>query len=257
MTPEFEIIDITPDNEIEYDLFCKKTKKKEEGYQKKLSWFKKRYEEGLRMKILRVNERGKMTTRGFIEYIPGEYAWRAVNALDYLMIHCLWVVGRNKKKGYGKKLLDLCIQDAKDQKMAGVAMVASDRPWLTGKGLLVKNGFEVVDTAPPSFELVVKKFKDVPNPSFPTDWEKRQKKYSDGLTIFYADQCPYMPDAVKIVLDTGNELGIPTSSIELKSAKDVQRKAPTAFGIFSILYNGELLRYYYMSRKELVKELQS
>ncbi len=256
MNPEFEIVNVTPENEEEYDLFCKKSKKKEEGYQNKLSWFKQRYEEGLRIKILRVNERGKMTTRGFIEYIPGEYAWRAVNATDYMFIHCLWVVGQNKNKGYEKMLLDLCIKDAREQNMSGVAMATNERPWLTGKGFLVKNGFEIVDTAPQDFELAVMKFKDVPNPSFPTNWEKRQKKYSEGLTVFYADQCPYMPDAVKIVLDTAEELGVPANAIHLKSARDVQKKAPSVFGVFSIIHNGELYRYYYATKKELVKELQ-
>jgi ribosomal protein S18 acetylase RimI-like enzyme len=255
--PEYEIIDVTPENEEEYDLFCKKSKKKEEGYQSKLSWFLKRYEEGLRIKILRVNERGKMTTRGFIEYIPGENAWRPVAAPDYMFIHCLWVVGQHKKKGYGKKLLDLCIQDAKKRGMSGVSMVTNDRPWVTGKKLLVKNGFEVVDNALMDFELVALKFNESPNPSFPTNWDKRMKKYGEGLTVFYANQCPYMPDAVKIIQQTGNELGIPVTSIELKTAKDVQSKSPTPFGIFSILYKGELLRYYYITKKELLKELQS
>jgi hypothetical protein len=32
----------------------------------------------------------------FIEYIPGEQAWRAVHADGYLLIHCLWVVGKSK-----------------------------------------------------------------------------------------------------------------------------------------------------------------
>ncbi|MHA2425266.1 MAG: GNAT family N-acetyltransferase [Candidatus Thorarchaeota archaeon] len=255
--PEFEIIDITPDNEQEYDLFCKKSKKKEEGYQKKLSWFQKRYAEGLRMKILRVREGNKFTSRGFVEYIPGEYAWRAVKASDYMFIHCLWVVGKHKKKGYGKMLLDLVIKDAKEQGFAGVAMVTSDQPWLTGKKLFIKNGFEIVDTAEPKFELIVKKFKDTPDPAFPKNWVKRFKKYSEGLTVFYTDQCPYLPDAVKIVVNAGENLGIPVTTVELKSAKDVQQKSPTAFGIFGIVYKGELLRYYYMSTKELVKELQS
>lgn len=31
--------------------------------------------------------------RGFIEYIPGAFGWRAVFAEDYMLIHCLWVMG--------------------------------------------------------------------------------------------------------------------------------------------------------------------
>ncbi len=71
MSVEYEIIDITPENESQYDLFCKKSKKKAEGYSSKLNWFEDRYKEGLRVKVLYVNETGKMTSRGFIEYVPG------------------------------------------------------------------------------------------------------------------------------------------------------------------------------------------
>jgi hypothetical protein len=28
---------------------------------------------------------------GFLEYIPGEYTWRVINAPGYLVIHCIWV----------------------------------------------------------------------------------------------------------------------------------------------------------------------
>jgi hypothetical protein len=48
----------------------------------------------------------------FIEYIPGEYAWRAVNADGYMLIHCIWVVGSGKNKGYATRLLRLCEQEA-------------------------------------------------------------------------------------------------------------------------------------------------
>ncbi|MHA1907153.1 MAG: GNAT family N-acetyltransferase [Candidatus Thorarchaeota archaeon] len=256
MTPEFEIIDVTPDNEKEYDLFCKKSKKKEEGYQSKLSWFQERYIEGLRIKILRVNERGKMTTRGFVEYIPGEFAWRPVNAPDYMFIHCLWIVGKHKKKGYGRKLLDLCIRDAKKKSKLGVAAVTSDKTWLTGKKLFLTNGFEVVDAAPADCELVVKKFSDGPNPSFPGNWESRWKRYGNGLTMFYTDQCPYTPEAVEINLNTAEEIGIPAKAIQMKSADEVQKKAPTAFGTFCMVYNRELIPYNYISKKALLKILQ-
>ncbi len=257
MIKEFEIVDVTPDNEEEYDLFCKKSKKKEEGYQNKLVWFKQRYEEGMRIKILRVIERGKMTTRGFVEYIPGEYAWRPVNAPNYMFIHCLWVVGQNKKKGYGRMLLDLCIKDAKDKGKVGVAAITSNKTWLTGKKLFVKNGFEVVDTAPPDCELVVMKFKDAADPSFPADWEKRQKKYKEGVTVLYTDQCPYTIEAVESIIAFAKEIGVPAKAIRLTSAEELQRKAPTAFGTMGVVFNGEALPYNYTARKNLLKVIRS
>lgn len=78
----------------------------------------------MRVKILYEDER----SAGFIEYIPGEFAWRAVKAQGYMVIHCLWVVGKSKKKGYGSRLLNDCVTDAREMGMHGVAMVRTLAP---------------------------------------------------------------------------------------------------------------------------------
>lgn len=97
MDNRVEIVTVDSTNVAEQGFFCYKSKPKSGGYQKKLSWLKQRFAEGMRIKILYEEERSV----GFIEYIPGEFAWRAVNAEGYVVIHCLWVVGRGKGKGYG------------------------------------------------------------------------------------------------------------------------------------------------------------
>ena len=105
-----EVVDVTKDNVEETGFFCCMSKKKSEGYQRKLNWLSRRFAEGMRIKMLGQGE------RGFIEYIPGEYAWRAVNAKSYMFIHCLWVVGKSKGNGYAGLLLEACIADAKNLK---------------------------------------------------------------------------------------------------------------------------------------------
>ncbi len=81
---DLELTDVTLDTVDRDGFFCYMSKRKSEGYQRKLAWVRQRLAEGMRIKIIR---RGK---RGFIEYIPGEYAWRAVNKVKgYMMIHCL------------------------------------------------------------------------------------------------------------------------------------------------------------------------
>ena len=100
MPIEPEIIEVDETNVSQQGFFCYKSKPKAEGYRRKLNWLKNRFLEGMKTKI--VYENGRSV--GFIEYIPGESAWRAVNADDYLVIHCIWVVGRGKKKGYGSRL---------------------------------------------------------------------------------------------------------------------------------------------------------
>jgi hypothetical protein len=106
----YKIVDVNEANIDEYGLLCLKSKKNTEGYKKKIEWVKKRFKEGLRLKLLIVNERPKrgFKSRGFIEYIPGEYAWRGISAKGYMIIHCIWVVGKNRQHGFGSKLLDLC-----------------------------------------------------------------------------------------------------------------------------------------------------
>ncbi|MFW9909362.1 MAG: hypothetical protein ACFFEF_12370, partial [Candidatus Thorarchaeota archaeon] len=162
-----------------------------------------------------------------------------------------------KKKGFGRMLLEACVKDAKEQGLAGVAMVANDGTWVTGKKLLVRNGFELVDTAPMGFELVIKKFRDAPNPKFPTDWDVRAKRCGKGFTIFYTAQCPYQPDAVRLTLELAKKLGSTAESIELKSAKEVQELSPSAYGVFAIVYDGKLLSYTYLKKEDLLKRIQS
>lgn len=252
MNDTIQILTIDAANVAEQGFFCYKSKPKSEGYRRKLNWLEQRFAEGLKIKMLVENGRSV----GFIEYIPGEYAWRAVNANDYMVVHCLWVVGRGKGKGYGSRLLDACIADAREKAMQGVAMVTSSRVWLADKKIFLKNDFEVVDQAPPSFDLLIKNFGDAPTiPSFPSDWEERAARYPSGLTIFRSDQCPYIVDAAKIFAKTAAELSIPTQEIELATAREVQELAPSAYGLFNVVYNGKLLSYHYLTKKQLLKRL--
>jgi hypothetical protein len=108
-----------------------------------------------------------------------------------MFIHCLWVVGQSKGKGLSKRLLESCEDDARNTRMSGVAMMTSEGNWLMGKKLLEKNGYESVATAPPSFNLMVKKFKNGSLPTFTNNWESNAKMCGDGLTIFTTSQCPY------------------------------------------------------------------
>ena len=245
------IIDVNLDNVDKLGFFCRMSKKKTDGNQQKLKWLKERFNEGLKIKLLELPE------RGFIEYIPGEYAWRSVDAKRYLFIHCLWVVGKSKGKGFGDVLLEECISEAKQLKMKGVAALVSDGNWMANKKIFIKNGFEIIDEAEPSFYLIAKKFKKVANPSFVNNWEANQKKHKTGLTIFKTDQCPYLDDAVTTMKKYADENKIPLKVIELKSAQEVREKSPSPHGTFNIVYEGKLLSYYYLLPKEIMKRIKT
>jgi hypothetical protein len=244
------LIDVNASNVSETGYFCYMSKKKSEGYRRKLAWLKQRFAEGLRIKMLGQGQ------RGFIEYIPGEYAWRTVNAKGYMLIHCLWVVGKSKGNGYAGLLLNECIKDAQKSKMKGVAIVTSKGNWLVGNKLLLAHGFESVGSAPPSFELLVKKFTKVQSPSFSINWDRRRRKFGKGITLTRSDQCPYLEDATRIIKETADEMGIQSQVIDIKSSRDVQKKSPSAYGVFSITYNGSLLSYHYLTKKEFQKRIK-
>lgn len=253
LNTEFEIVDITPSNVNEYDLLCVKSKKQSDGYQNKLHWFDERYKEGLRFKLLMVKEKKGMTSRGFIEYIPGNFSWRVVNAPNYNVIHCLWVVGKWKKLGFGRQLIETVVEDSKVQEKDGVVCVTSEGNWLVDKKIFEKNGFAAIDQAPPSFNLMVLKLKEVDDPTFPKDWEKRAMKFGDGLTVLHTDQCPYQLSALKAVKNFAENEKIPFRSIRFDNSKDIQKKFPTAYGVYAVVYNGKILTYCYQKESQLAK----
>ena len=242
-----KIINVTADNVEEKGFFCLMSRKKSPGYQRKLGWLKSRFDEGLRIKMLDLSQGG----RGFIEYIPGEYAWRPVEAAGYFFIHCLWVVGKSKGNGYATLLLEECLADAQRQRAKGVAMVTSEGNWLVGRKLLTGHGFELVDRAEPGYELLVKNHSPAPPPSFPTDWDTRAAQFGKGLTVVRTDQCPYLDDSVNTTLEVGKDRGLKTRVVELTSARDIHEKAPSPYGVFSILLDGQVLSHYYQPKKKL------
>ena len=240
MADEVKIVTVSAENLDQEGFFCYKSKRKALGYHRKQEWLRQRFAEGMRIRILYEHARSV----AFIEYTPGEYAWRPVNAAGYMFIHCLWTVGRAKRKGYATRLLTVCIEDAREQGMRGVATVTSTRSWLTGPKWFLAQGFESVDKAPPTFDLLVRRFDNWPAPSFPRNWEERCTAFGDGLTVVRADQCPYIDAATRAVVEAGNDVAVPVRVVELTSAVQVQQSAPSAYGVFSIVYNGELLSYY-------------
>ena len=243
-------IDVNKDNVEEMGFFCQKSKVDTEGYQRKLLWLKKRFSEGMKIKI------PKDGGRGFIEYIPGKYAWRAVHAKDYMVIHCIWIVGKSKGKGCGAYLLNQCIRDAKKLKLKGVTMVTSSGNWLADEGFFTSNGFEIVDEFPPFFKLAVLKFKNsFESPHFPKNLNKRLKKYGNGITVLRTDQCPYIDQSVTDIREIADTLNLHFNEIEISTAKQVHNTSPSAYGVFNVIYNGQLLSYHPLSKNEWLKRL--
>jgi N-acetylglutamate synthase-like GNAT family acetyltransferase len=240
-----DIRDMTVETIFEYG-FCGIKSFENEGCRRKAEWYKKRLSEGMRYKVLYTEEKG---TIGMLEYIPGEFAWRAVKAPRYMVIHCLCIFSKNfREKGHGSRMIDVCVEDAHREKKQGVAVVTRKGPWMVGKNLFVKKGFDVVDRATPDFELLVLKFAaDTPSPRFKNNRERILKQYSRGLTILWSDQCPYIAKSVKEMNETiAQRYGIKARIIEMENAKQAQN-APSPYAIFNLIYNGELLAFHPIS----------
>ena len=243
-----EIVDTNPDNILDYGI-CGYKSLKHEGLRRKIDWLKKHRSEGIRIKTLYSDQDG---TQGMIEYIPGEYNWRPVEAAGYMFIHCVFVGFKReyKGKGYGSLLLKECLNDAEKDDMHGVAVVASKDPFMAGEELFIKNGFAGVDTAPPGYTLLVKKFdRNAPTPRFKGDWNRKLSQYNKGLTIFQSDQCPYVAKCVPEISDVAeNVYGIKPKIIDLKNCQEAQ-DSPCPFGIFGIIYNGKIIAEHVISSK--------
>ena len=234
------IIDTTAENIRDFGI-CGYRDIRRPGYPEKLNWLEKRFQEGLRIKTLYSEKDGP---QGMIEYIPGKYCWRPVEADGYMFIHCIFLGFKRiyKGKGYGTLLLNECLEDAKTENMSGVAVVTRKGAFMAGKELFIKNDFQVKDSAPSDFELLVKTFnKKASVPRFKKDLEKRPGKFSQGLTIIRADQCPYTVKNVYEIIETAQKkFGLKPKLVDLKDHQEAQN-SPCAYGVFCIVYDGKVV----------------
>ena len=217
------------------------------GRRRKQCWLQANAKFGLRAKMLLAPD-GEPCA--YIEYLPGEFAWRGVDAGGYMFIHCLWNYSkRRQRKGWGSVMLEACLHDAKEAGMNGVAVVARQGPWLADRRLFLANGFEPVDTAPPDYELLVRKLKaSAANPVFKGAWDEKVARYSRGLTIIRSSQCPHIAKfAAEIAEAAEQEYGIKPGIVDIESWQDAQN-APTPYAVFALIYNGRLLADHQISR---------
>jgi hypothetical protein len=240
-TRSSQLVKVGPENLAESGIGCL-TNPKNQGYQPKVDWLRKRFREGLRFLLYR-DETGKPLA--FLEYVPGECAWRPVDAKGWLFVHCLWVYSKGQKVGgLGSRLIQACIEEARGARSSGVAAMVSDGPWMAGKQVFVKNGF--VETAEAGrFNLVTFRLRPGREPRF-RDVRVNPAKYRD-LHIVYSTQCPMLVKSVTDVSEMAAQHGLKAKVTLLKSARQAQN-APSGYGVFGLLWNGRLLSDHYVSK---------
>ena len=131
-------------------------------------------------------------------------------------------------------------------------MVASDGPFMAGKELFLKNGFEIVQKSS-NYELLVKKLKQGPLPKF-NDWEQQLNNYQ-GLNIIYSNQCPWVARSIKELAEIAKNNGLELKITELKTATQAQN-APSIYSVFNIVYDGKLITDHYVSNTRFLNILK-
>jgi GNAT superfamily N-acetyltransferase len=242
-----KIIDLTPENIEDYGVCGYKNVQKHVELRRKIQWFRKYYPKGLRIKAL-VSKTGGY--QGMLEYIPGEYAHRPVEADGYMFIHCIFVGFRKefKGKGYASAMIDACIEDAKEAHMKGVAVVTRKGSFMADRDIFIKKGFIPVDKEEPDFELLALKFDpDAEDPQFRSSIRVNRDNYPEGLVIFRSPQCPYSEKNVKAIMETAREkYGLSPRLIEMEDPESAQ-ESPCAFGTFCIMYDGRVISHHPIS----------
>ena len=77
------------------------------GRREKYCWLQANSKFGLRAKTL-LDSEGKPC--GYMEYLPGEFAWRGVEASGYMLIHCLWNQSKgHQHRGFGSAMVEACL----------------------------------------------------------------------------------------------------------------------------------------------------
>ena len=244
---DLKIIDLTPENIGEYGVCGYKDVHKHKELRNKIDWYNDFYPKGLHIKAA-FSEIGGY--QGMIEYIPGEFAHRPVNAAGYLFIHCVFVGFKSdfKGKGFASTMIEQVIEESRNQNMNGVAIVTRKGSFMVDHDIFLKHGFEIVDKAQPDFELLVFKFdQNIPSPTFKHDILGNTQKYQNGLTIIRSVQCPYTEKNVNAMLETAQKkFHLQSQLIDIKDYKTAQQ-TPSPFGTFCIILDGEVISHHPIS----------
>lgn len=234
------IIKVTAENLADYPQAICFINAKHASFHNKVDWLQEQFKNGLVIKLLYIEE--EKSPIGFIEYVPGEFCWRAVSAQGYMFIHCLWTSRKKyQHQGLGNILLDEAEKDADG--MLGLAVLTSDKSFMAARDIFNKNGYELIQESGKE-QLLVKKFKKGPAPSF-NDWQNELSKYR-GLTFIYSRQCPWVARFVEEVKPILKEKKLTPTIIELKTPEQAQ-KAPSPYGVFNLIYDGKVYADRYIS----------
>ncbi|MGN1094812.1 MAG: GNAT family N-acetyltransferase [Eubacteriales bacterium] len=228
-----DFVNLTKEN-LPYEHLCCiiRSKTLHPGVESKRKWLSEQIPNGHVFRKLNVKE------KVFIEYAPLENAWTPILGDNYYYIYCLWVCGEYKGRGYGKALMEYCIEDAKEKGRSGICMLGAkkQKAWLSDSSFAKKFGFEVVDTTDDGYELLALSFNGE-KPYFPQR-VKAPKIENQELTVFYDLQCPYILKSIDMVKSYCEKNGVPLSLNKVDTLQKA-KALPCVFNNFGVFYKGK------------------
>lgn len=244
-----DLLKLSNTNIEDQHICCAMSDKKcADGYRLKKEWLKTEFKNGYSFQ--KVDVRGKV----FIEYVPIEHAWLPLTGANFMVINCFWVSGQFKGQGFGKKLLQQCLDDAKA--MDGVVAVSSDkkRPFMSDPKFLKHHGFGIIDEAPPFFKLWgLKTNADAEFPKFLDSARIGKAPDDDGIAAYYSNTCPFTEFYTNHFLrEYAKEKGVPLKIHRLTSQKEAHAM-PIPWIINSVFYKGDLVSLEMKPQKHLDK----
>lgn len=190
-----KIIDLTKDYEALYFVCLEdwSDEMKEAGGHKE-TWYRRMQDRGLRVKLA-LDDDGRAV--GMIEYFPVEHS--IADGKDLYYINCIWVhghkqgVGDQRRRGYGKALLQSAEEDAKALGAKGMAAHGISLPVWIPASFYKKQGYAVADKNS-VMKLLFKPFTaDAQKPAFIKRVKTPIKGENPGkvtLTYFLNGCCP-------------------------------------------------------------------
>lgn len=234
-----KMITLSPQNISEEHICCAISDKKcADSYQAKKDWLAREFANGYIFR--RLDERAKV----FLEYGPAEKAWVPISAPSYLNLNCFWVSGKYKKNGYGKKLLQTAIDDARSQEKIGLVTVVGTKKFhfMSDTEWLLKQGFVESDRTTSGFSLLVLKLDTTaPAPTFKKSVRSGTCPDNQGITVYYSNRCPFAEfHAQKSLVETAKKRGLNLTVHKLNTMEEAQN-APSPATIFSLFLNGQFI----------------
>lgn len=229
MTTDF--VNLTTENLDDEHLSCIiRSRKPHQGIEAKRQWLSHRLKEGHVFRKLNVK------APVFIEYAPLETAWVPITGDNYYYLYCLW--SSQKGKGYGKSLMEYCLDDARERGKSGISMLGSKRQkaWLSNQLFAKKFGFEVVDSTDNGYELLALSF-DGTRPKFAENAKKEEIK-SKELTIYYDMQCPFVYERIELIKQYCEINDVPLSLIQVDTLEKA-KELPCVFNNWGVFYKGK------------------